>query len=171
MSKVKLTKKQEMFVKEYLVDLNATQAAIRSGYSQKTAFSIGVENLRKPYIQEAIQKAMEKRSKKTEITAEYVLEGIRDTVERCRQYQPVLDRKGEQVYIDTPNGVSAPAYIFDAKNVLRGLELLGKHLGILNEKMSVDHTNSDGSLKQPITRIEIVPLVSSEDSADDDSTN
>ena len=51
----RLTEKQARFVAEYLVDLNATEAAKRAGYSEKTAYSIGFENLRKPEIQEAVQ--------------------------------------------------------------------------------------------------------------------
>jgi phage terminase small subunit len=68
----KLTAKQEMFVKEYLIDLNATQAAIRAGYSEDTARQIASDNLSKVYIQEAIQEAKDKRSKSTEITAESI---------------------------------------------------------------------------------------------------
>lgn len=71
-----LTAKQARFVTEYLVDLNATQAAIRSGYSQKTAASIGEENLRKPEIAAAVQKAMAARSHRTEITADRVLKEL-----------------------------------------------------------------------------------------------
>jgi hypothetical protein len=73
---VKLTPKQRMFVKEYLVDLNATQAAIRAGYSEKTATVIAVENLAKPYIAAAIQAEMDKRADSTGITAEKVLKEI-----------------------------------------------------------------------------------------------
>ncbi|WP_255551747.1 terminase small subunit [Erythrobacter crassostreae] len=79
-----MTPKQEAFVREYLVDLNATQAAIRAGYSKRTAHVIGHENLTKPEIAAAIEVAMNDRAKRTEITADYVLEGIRDTIERCR---------------------------------------------------------------------------------------
>lgn len=68
-----LTPKQLLFVQEYLVDLNATQAAIRAGYSEKTAYSIGHENLRKPELSEAIELAFKARSKSTEITQEMVL--------------------------------------------------------------------------------------------------
>lgn len=53
-----LSNKQKKFVEEYLKDYNATQAAIRSGYSEKTAYSIGSENLKKPEIVEALQKEM-----------------------------------------------------------------------------------------------------------------
>ncbi|MGG1643026.1 terminase small subunit [Paenibacillus sp. NRS-1782] len=69
-----LTAKQKLFVKEYLVDLNATQAAIRAGYSERTARKIGNENLTKPDIQAAIDKAINKRAAKVEITADMVLQ-------------------------------------------------------------------------------------------------
>jgi phage terminase small subunit len=69
----KLTAKQQRFIAEYLVDLNATQAAIRAGYSAKTAEVIGFENLRKPKIQAEIDKAMSHRSERTEITQDRVL--------------------------------------------------------------------------------------------------
>ncbi len=68
-----LTPKQKRFVDEYLVDLNATQAAIRAKYSAKTAASIGEENLRKPEIAEAIHQRMKDREKRTEITQDMVL--------------------------------------------------------------------------------------------------
>ena len=83
MTTKKLTPKQEMFVREYLVDLNATQAAIRAGYSEKSAYAIGEENLRKPEIATAVKKAMDERFEKTEIKAEWVLEKIKLAVERC----------------------------------------------------------------------------------------
>ncbi len=74
MAKDKLTPKQDMFVKEYLVDLNATQAAVRAGYSAKTAEAIGLENLGKPRIKAAIDRAIKKRSERTEIKADDVLQ-------------------------------------------------------------------------------------------------
>lgn len=68
-----LTAKQQRFVDEYLIDLNATQAAIRAGYSEKTARSISNENLTKPDIQAAIEKGMQARSGRVEITQDMVL--------------------------------------------------------------------------------------------------
>jgi phage terminase small subunit len=68
-----LTAKMIRFAEEYIVDLNATQAAIRAGYSERTAKSIGQENLTKPDLQEYIQNLMDERSKRTEITADMVL--------------------------------------------------------------------------------------------------
>ena len=70
MSNPKLTEKQAAFVAEYLIDLNATQAAIRAGYSEKTAFIIGFENLSKPNIAEAISEAQEHRAKRLLVTAD-----------------------------------------------------------------------------------------------------
>lgn len=71
--KDKLTPKQERFVEEYLVDLNATQAAIRAGYSENSASETGYENLRKPQIADAIAVAQAERSERTKITADMVL--------------------------------------------------------------------------------------------------
>ena len=68
-----LTAKQQRFVDEYLIDLNATQAAIRAGYSERTARSISNENLTKPDIQAAIEKGMQARSGRVEITQDMVL--------------------------------------------------------------------------------------------------
>lgn len=68
-----LNEKQKRFVEEYLVDLNATQAAIRAGYKEKTARAMGAENLTKPDIATAIQKAMAERQQRTEITQDMVL--------------------------------------------------------------------------------------------------
>lgn len=71
-----LTAKQQAFVDEYLIDLNATQAAIRAGYSEKTAKDIACENLAKPYIAEAIAEAKAARSERTGITQDSVLREI-----------------------------------------------------------------------------------------------
>ena len=71
-----MTPKQQRFVEEYLLDLNATQAAIRAGYSKRTASSIGEENLRKPEISEAIQEAKARRSERTQITQDRVLQEL-----------------------------------------------------------------------------------------------
>jgi phage terminase small subunit len=143
-----MTPKQQRFVEEYLIDLNATQAAIRAGYSSKTAYAIGEENLRKPEISEAIQAAMDERSSRTEITADYVLQSIVSTMERCKQAEPVFDRKGDPVMTDTPDGGMARAYTFNAMGVLKGAELLGKHLKLFTEKH--EHSGNVGLLPSRI---------------------
>lgn len=136
-----LTNKQRRFVEEYLVDLNATQAAIRAGYSERRASEIGSQNLRKPEIAAAIQEAMQARASRTEIDADYVLKGIVETVERCRQAVPVYDRSGKPVMVETPSGELAPVYAFDAKNVLKGFELLGRHLKLFTDKTELTGAN------------------------------
>ena len=72
-----LNAKQQLFVEEFLVDLNATAAAKRAGYSEKTAYSVGHENLKKPEIAAAIQEAKESRSERTGITADEVIKGLK----------------------------------------------------------------------------------------------
>lgn len=133
----KLTPKQQRFVDEYLIDLNAAQAAIRAGYSKKTAYSIACENLTKPNIADAIAKAQEKRTERTEISQDYVIKTIIDTVERCRQASPVLDRHGDIVLGEDPDGSLKPIYKYDATNVLKGAELLGRHLALFTDKTEI----------------------------------
>ena len=114
------------FVLEYMADLNATAAAIRCGYSEKSATQISVELMARPQIKAAVSACLALRAKRSEITADYVLEVIRDTVERCRQAEPVKDREG------MPTG----EYKFDAQAVLKGAELLGRHLAIFTDKVA-----------------------------------
>lgn len=116
MSKSKeLTKKEKIFFREYLVDLNAAHAAIRAGYSKNTAKQIGYNMLNKPSVAAAVQEAMDKRAKKTEITAEYVLKGIKEVTESAI--------KGGEL-----------------NNALRGFELMGKHLKLFTEVHEQHHT-------------------------------
>ena len=91
----KMTAKQERFVAEYLIDLNATQAAIRAGYAEKGAAVEGSRLLAKPKIADAVAAAQAARAERTEITQDYVLTSIRDTMERCKQAEPVIYQNGE----------------------------------------------------------------------------
>ena len=111
----KLTQKQELFCKEYLVDLNATKAAKRAGYSAKTCASIGGENLQKPEIQERLQELIQKRSQRVEIDADWVLKQAVSSFEF--NAQEVFDNEGN------PKMVNATA-------AAKFLELTGKHTRI-----------------------------------------
>lgn len=141
-----MTPKQERFVQEYLVDLNATQAAIRAGYSAKTANEQGARLLTNVSVRSAIQKAMDARSERTGITADYVLATIQETVERCKQARPVLDKKGKPVMVEDAEGGFAPAYVFEPLAVLKGAELLGKHLKMFTDK--VEHSGQISWIEQ-----------------------
>lgn len=136
----KLTDKQTAFVREYLVDLNATQAAIRAGYSARTASRIGPQLLGKTCVREAIEKAQAKRARRVEVTQDYVLSNLVEVVERTMQRAPVTDRKGEQVTDEEGRAV----WTFDAKGANRALELLGKHLGIFTDKLKAEVSGPDG---------------------------
>ena len=136
----KLTDKQAAFVREYLVDLNATQAAIRAGYSERTASRIGPQLLGKNCVREAIEKAQAKRARRVEVTQDYVLSNLVEVVERTMQRAPVTDRKGEQVTDEEGRAV----WTCDAKGANRALELLGKHLGIFTDKIRAEVSGPDG---------------------------
>jgi len=129
-----LSEKQRLFIKEYLVDLNATQAAIRAGYSAKTAYRQGADLRRKTSIREAIEKAQAERSQRVEVTQDYVINNLVEIVERTMQRAPVTNRKGEQVTDEEGRAV----WCFDAKGANRALELLGKHLGVFTDKVQTE---------------------------------
>lgn len=120
-----LTPKQQRFVEEYLIDLNATQAAIRAGYSEKTAYSVGHENLKKPEIQKAIEEAKNQISKRTELTVDMVVQGL---LKEAQDYAEGSTQSAR---------VSAWAH-------------LGKHLGMFTEK--VQHSGPDGGPVQVATK-------------------
>ena len=114
-----LTPKQQRFVEEYLIDLNATQAAIRAGYSEKNADKIGSQLLGKTRVAASIRDAQEKRTRRTEITADYVLTTIRETVEAL-----LNDREK------------------NAANIFKGSELLGKHIKLFTDKQEITGADS-----------------------------
>jgi phage terminase small subunit len=128
----KLTAKQEMFIQEYMVDLNATQAAIRAGYSEKTAKSIGQENLTKPAIRARIEELQQKRAEKVNLDAEWVLRNLQTVVQRSLQEEPVMKFDYEQKKI-----VETGEYTYDSQGVNRALELIGKHLGMFKDKLDI----------------------------------
>ena len=125
----KLNEKQKLFCEEYLIDLNATQAAIRAGYSKKTARSIANENLTKPDIQDYIQKLQAGIAKRNKITQDEVLADLIEIKERCMQAAPVLGMFGQQIQDSEGNNI----WKFDAKGATKAIELIGKHIGFFME--------------------------------------
>lgn len=148
----KLTEKQRRFVEEYLIDLNATQAAIRAGYSVESARDIGCENLTKPNIQKVIAERMAERSKRTGVNQDRVVLELAKMA--FVKMTDVVDSKGaikedasgddlsciESIkYKKTDNefGGSVEREV-KIGSKLKALELLGKHLGMWSDKTDVN---------------------------------
>ena len=156
-----MTKKQKRFVEEYLIDLNATQAAIRAGYSPDTAGSIGGENLQKPEIANAIAKAMAERSKRTGINQDRVLQELAKIafVNATEVIDPeTATVKEDALPEDTAAIQSVKVKTFGEDGLereikmadkLKALELLGKHMGMFKEKVELS-----GSLDTEKTKLD-----------------
>lgn len=136
----KLSDKQRRFVLEYMKDLNATQAAIRAGYGKKGAKVAGHRLLTNVNVQSELNQRRNKQETRTEITSDFILYGILDTVQRCRQAVPVVDKKGNHVHIENEDGELVPAYTFNALGALKGFELLGRHKKLFTDK--VEHSGA-----------------------------
>lgn len=139
----KLTDKQELFAREYLKDLNATQAAIRAGYSAKTAKSVGSENLTKPDLQEYIAQLNQERMSRVQVDADYVLRQAVKLHERCMQeVEPITDRRGEELKDEQGRTI----YGFDSKGAAAALKLVGEHITVQAFKTNIknEHAGSIG---------------------------
>lgn len=154
----RLTEKQKRFVEEYLVDLNATQSAIRAGYSEKTAEQMGYQLLQKTSVQEAIQHSMASRSARTEITQDAVLRElaaigfakatdfvqIRDSRVRLSETDSLTDEQKRAIA-----GIKEGKFGIELKlhDKIKALELLGQHLGLFTGKEAQgDESADDGFL-------------------------
>lgn len=154
-----LTAKQEAFVREYLIDLNATQAAIRAGYSAHTAKAIGSENLTKPDVAQAIQEAKASRASATGITAERVLLELsriaffdpRTLLNDDGSAKPVNELSDDTAAaiagldlqeLHTEDGVSGVVKKYKIADKNTALTNALRHLGLLNDKLQLDATVS-----------------------------
>ena len=151
----KLTEKQKRFVEEYLIDLNATQAAIRAGYSPNTARDIGCENLAKPNIRACIDKEIAERSKRTGINQDRVIRELarlafvnaNDVIDMEEaklkdgatedDTAAIASVKVKTIPTKEGEGIEREIKLTDK---LKALELLGKHLGMFKDKVEIDAT-------------------------------
>jgi phage terminase small subunit len=129
-----LTPKQQEFINEYMIDLNASAAAVRAGYSPKTSMEQGYQLLHKTSVAEAIAKEQEKRAGKVGLDAEWVLRRLKAISDRCMQEEPVMRREGSE-------WVESGEYKFDSNGANKATELIGKHL-----KLFTDQVNLSGSV-------------------------
>lgn len=141
-----LNEKQKAFCREYIVDFNATQAAIRAGYSEKTARNQASALLAKLNIQQFVQSLIEKRVERTEITADWVLQKAAESYEF--NAKPVLNQNG---YEEMTNATAASRF----------LEMVGKHTAV-NAFGKEDKGGEDGqplninfTVNEPRDKVEI----------------
>ncbi len=134
---MKLTEKQKLFCKYYLISLNATDAAIKAGYSKKTAKDIGCENLAKPNIHNEIQKLIKERADKAGITAEEVLLNLKKAIAIALGEEPhkmiIKEGLGEGV----TQHYEKEFHKTDLNAFIKVNELYMRHLGMMNEKMEL----------------------------------
>lgn len=147
----KMTEKQKRFCDEYLIDLNATQAAIRAGYSEKTAAVIANENLRKPYIKEYIENRLAEKEKNliadqdevmrylTSVMRremkESVVVTLQNKVEKWVKDEETGKLKKQTVTEESPAVVEIPARLSDSN---KAAELLGKRYGLYTDKVEAE---------------------------------
>lgn len=149
----KLTEKQRCFVDEYLIDLNATQAAIRAGYSAKSADKIGSELLGKTRVAEAVSRKMAERSRRTGVNQDRV---VLELAKIAFVNAPdVIDLDDATIREGAPNDDTAAIQSVKVKMIpgkeregiereirlydkLKALELLGKHLGMWDGRLDVN---------------------------------
>ncbi len=128
-----LTPKRKRFVAEYLIDLNATQAAIRAGYATSGARVEGARLLANANVQLAVAKSALVLAEKVELNVEWVLEGLKTVAERCMQ----------AVEVTTRDGTGTGEYVFNAAGANKAYELIGKHLRMFTERLEVSDPDGE----------------------------
>lgn len=130
----KMTPKQKRFCDEYLIDLNATQAAIRAGYSKKTAYSIGEENLRKPELKKYIDSRMAEKESELIADQDEVLKYLTAVMRGQTQAEVVVVENIGDYMSEARTMKKAP----DEKERLKAAELLGKRYGLYTDRIEQD---------------------------------
>ena len=144
----KLTNKQKRFIEEYLIDLNATQAAIRAGYSAKTAQEQSSRLLSNVMVQNAIKEAQNKRSERTQIKQDDVIRMLLENIEIASGKKAVIKTEIRKSEDGELVGDDIAQFVYESSSVNRSLELLGKHLGMFKD--SVDITTGGNPLPTTI---------------------
>lgn len=130
----KMTEKQKRFCDEYLIDLNATQAAIRAGYSKKTANRIGTENLSKLVIKTHIEERMKEKESELIATQDEVLKYLTSVMRGKSQSEIVVVEGCGDGVSEARTMSKAP----DERERLKAAELIGKRYGLYTDKVNVD---------------------------------
>lgn len=143
-----ITPKQERFCQEYIVDYNGAQAAVRAGYAANSARKTASRLLTNADILARVRKLQREQTARLALTQDYVLQQLVDTYRCCREPEPVL------VYDPDAGGmVESGKYQFDSKGALRALELIGKHLGMYQDKLKLDAKLDTGQLGKVLEQL------------------
>lgn len=143
-----ITPKQERFCQEYIVDYNGAQAAVRAGYAANSARKTASRLLTNADILARVRELQREQTARLALTQDYVLQQLVDTYRCCREPEPVL------VYDPDAGGmVESGKYQFDSKGALRALELIGKHLGMYQDKLKLDAKLDTGQLGKVLEQL------------------
>ena len=140
-NKYGLNEKQERFCLEYIIDLNATKAALRAGYSERTAYSIGSNLLKKVEIKSRISYMQANVAESLGITAAGVLRDLEIIKKRSMQAEPVRMWNPESRKMEETG-----EYKFDSQGANKAAELQGKHLSMFTDKQQID-IQGDATIK------------------------
>lgn len=127
-----LTDMQQLFADYYLIELNATEAAKKAGYSDKTAYSQGQRLLKHVEVRAYIDEKQQVRAKKMGLDADWVLKRLQAISDRCMTAEPVLEWDPESKSMKETG-----EYKFDSNGANRSTELIGKHLGMFIDKHEI----------------------------------
>lgn len=153
-----MTARQARFVSEYLVDLNATQAAIRAGYSPAGARAHACRLLMKEDVKDAVEKAMEKRAERTELCQDEVIEDLRELRDICMGRRAVkIMTIVKNAREGTAEPVEVEGMVFEPASANRALEMLGKHMKMFTDKM--DMTSNGQTLQSGVLLVPPVPTL------------
>lgn len=134
MLSAELNDRERRFCEEYVIDYNGKRAALSAGYSDTNAAGEAYQILRRPEAVEYLSFLKGEQSIRSKVNADYVLSAIVETLERCRQdVKPAYTQGGTVLVVNDKNGEPANAFKFDAKNVLKAAELLGKSLSMFTD--------------------------------------
>lgn len=137
-----LTAKEQRFCEEYVLDYNATRAAIRAGYSERSAASNAWKILRRPGVQNFLKRAQQEQRDRLCLSGDRVVLELFDLLEKCKEPEPVrVWSKTEKKYVNTGE------YKFDSRGALKTVELLMKHMGMLG-------ADSDGAGDAPVCLVD-----------------
>lgn len=143
-----LNGKQERFCQEYVIDYNGTKAALRAGYQERSARQQASRLLTNAAVLARVRELQKEQVERLAISQDYVVLQLLETYQRCLEVTPVLKFDS-----DLGEMVETGKYQFDSKGALRALELIGKHLGMYNDKLQVTGQVNTGQLDNVLKQL------------------